>query len=106
MWRQRSIRTPGTRRSSGHRGARIVCLRVHMQTVHERGLHQHLRVSMLGSPGTQRSRVDGFNDAALLHHPHAITKVRHHAQVVRDQKVCQPLLLAQRCEQIEDFGLS
>ena len=46
-----------------------------------------------------------FHHLAEIHHPHARGDVAHHAEIVRDEQVGQPQILAQLFQQIDDLRL-
>ncbi len=52
-------------------------------------------------PGRRR----GLDDAAEVHHGHAVAQELHHREVVRDEQVAQPKPLLQRHQQVEHLRL-
>ena len=49
--------------------------------------------------------IGELDNAAEIHHRHALTQVSHHRQIVRDEQIGQAEALAQVLEQVDDLGL-
>ena len=53
----------------------------------------------------QAGLVGGLDDAAQIHHRHAVADVLHHRQIVRDEQIGQLELVLQVHQQIDDLRL-
>ena len=65
---------------------------------------QALRVRVLRGR-VQLAHGRAFDDAAGIHHGHAVTELGHHAEVVRDHQDAHAQLVAQAAQQVEDLRL-
>ena len=65
---------------------------------------ERFRVGMVG-PFVQLLRGAGFDHATEVHHHHPVGNMPDHAQVVADEQVREPEILAQPDEEVQDLRL-
>ena len=63
-------------------------------------------IGMLKRAGAQPVSLHLLDDLAGLHHAHAVAHMGDHGEIVADQQIGQPPLLAQFLQQVQDFRLN